>query len=293
MENELALQILAEDRSIIAYRPKLAQFVGSVTAAILLQQIFYRFSQSKNEPFYKFREACNSELYRAGDSWTEELGYSAKQLDAALGVIGTKIEKGVKKQEVMTHKFEGDSFPKTSLPYLVVYWTDSSRVTWYWLNRELLGKCLKCIYLGNSPKVNYLVIHQTAITSIPENTTENTTNISKVRARNDKRKTPVVSILRDVIYEAILEGWDLQDDGIVPRIRETLLTVLPNTDATGIKRFVKWYHLKNDGISLPIADEKLKTWYGRFLKETAPVAHYTNPENAKLAREIADAKRKA
>lgn len=170
MNNELGLRILAEDAQVIAYRPKLARFIGSITAAILLQQVFFRFTQHNNEPFYKFREACSHELYKTGDSWCEELGFSPKQFDGALAVIGTKIEKGVKKSEVMAYQIDGDVFPHTAFQYMVVYWTDSSRVTWYWLNRELLGKCLNSVYLGNSQNGNYLVNQQTAITSLPEKT---------------------------------------------------------------------------------------------------------------------------
>lgn len=171
-EEYLALQILADEKNAIAYRPKLAMFLGSVTAAILLQQVFYRFSHSNNQPFYKFRDGCEHKLYKSGDSWCEELGFSPKQFDTALDVIGTKITKGANKAETMAHEFTGDEFPDTSIPYLVVYWTDSNRITWYWLNRELLGKCLKFIYLVKSTKGDYLEPSKKGNTSIPKSTSE-------------------------------------------------------------------------------------------------------------------------
>lgn len=174
-EEYLALQILADERNVIAYRPKLAMFLGSVTGAILLQQIFFRFAHHDNQEFYKFREACSHKLYKAGDSWCEELGFTTKQFDTALGIIGTKIEKGKSKADVMKHEVTGDEFSPSSLPYLVVYWTDSNRITWYWLNRDLLGKCLKYIYLYKNPNGIYLKRAKRAITSITETTPQTTT----------------------------------------------------------------------------------------------------------------------
>jgi hypothetical protein len=171
-EEYLALQILADERNAIAYRPKLAMFLGSVTAAILLQQVFYRFSHSDNQPFYKFRDECEHKLYKRGDSWCEELGFSPKQFDTALDVIGTKITKGANKAETMAHEVTSDVFPDDSIAYLVVYWTDSNRITWYWLNRDLLGKCLKFIYLVKSTKGDYLEPPKRANTSIPKSTSE-------------------------------------------------------------------------------------------------------------------------
>ena len=45
------------------YRPSLYLATGSVTAAILLQQLIYW-----NHPFYKFMEPCDHPTYKPGDS---------------------------------------------------------------------------------------------------------------------------------------------------------------------------------------------------------------------------------
>jgi len=140
------INILAEDGDIILYRKSLRPICSSVTATILLQQIIWYAKQNGFQPFYKFRApAPKHHLYREGDSWTERLGFSGKEFDAALSRIGTKITKGVSKSEVLNG---------TTPQCLVLYWTDASRVTWYQLNWELLGNLL----LGN-----YLVVDQRGI----------------------------------------------------------------------------------------------------------------------------------
>jgi hypothetical protein len=75
-----------------------------------------------------------------GDSWIEELGFSGDEFDAALKRIGTKIMAGTSKAEAMQ---------KTDATGLVLYWTDSNRVTWYSVNVELLGNLAFPHYLEN------------------------------------------------------------------------------------------------------------------------------------------------
>ena len=125
---------------MIAYRPKLNRITGSVLASVLLQQTNYRFVNNGEQPFYKFRAPCQRALYRSGDSWIEELGFSGDEFDAALKRIGTKIVTGVSKAEALK---------KTDATGLVLYWTDSNRVTWYAVNVELLGNLAFPNYLEN------------------------------------------------------------------------------------------------------------------------------------------------
>jgi hypothetical protein len=84
-----------------------------------------------------------------------------------------------------------------------------------------------------------------------------------------RAKSKTQSIVRDGIYDAIIKGWELGDDGLVPRIRTTLFEGYAPTDADWITRFVAWYKHKNNGLSLPIDDTKLKNWYGKFFKDPA------------------------
>jgi hypothetical protein len=261
MTLNLALQVLADDNSVIAYRPKLAVCLGSVTAAILLQQILYRFVQNGREPFYKFREPCENELYKTDDSWCEELGFSVKQFDTALSVIGTKITKGASKAEAMSHKVDGDEFPKASLNYLVVYWTDSSRVTWYWLNWNLLGKCLNGIYLDKSTNGIYLQNAQTAETFSSKKTTKKTTETKRRSPSNGNKPT---EINHDEIYWAIWNNWTTGDKTIT-NVRQWI----GDADSHDIAAFAAWYKMKNPSLSMPLKEETVQRWWGDFRKAQA------------------------
>ena len=74
---------LYHDFKTIAYRPELRAITNSVTATILLQQVFFRWVNNDSKPFYKFKEPCNHKLYKHGDSWCEELGFSRAEFDTA------------------------------------------------------------------------------------------------------------------------------------------------------------------------------------------------------------------
>lgn len=126
------IDIIASDRTLITYRPKLNDLTGSVTATILLQQIMYWWAQKKR-PFYKFKEPCKHPDYRAGDSWTEELGFSRHEFNTALKKIGAKISRKLPREEAAQHA-------------LVFYWTDMSRKTWYEINEARLRLRLIQLY---------------------------------------------------------------------------------------------------------------------------------------------------
>lgn len=124
------LEILAYDKDIILYRPELNKLTGSVTATILLQQMIYWWSKNDRKKFYKFKNPPTSEellqYYHKGDSWCEELGITSKVFDNAIKKIGFKLGKSkniISKEEAY-----------------VIYYTDSSRLTWYELNED---KCIQ------------------------------------------------------------------------------------------------------------------------------------------------------
>lgn len=134
------LDLLAEDRELIAYRKSLNNITGGVMPTLLLQQILFYAKNKGWQPFYKFRKPCGHDLYQPGDSWKEELGFIEYEFDSALEKIGTKIVGGVKKADVL----------KTISPKsIILYWTDANRITWYMVNRQLLGNLIKCNYLEN------------------------------------------------------------------------------------------------------------------------------------------------
>ncbi len=128
-------KMLAGQYRAISYRPELVEIAGSVTSAILLQQITYWASRSGWQAFFKFRSKCAHDDYRLGDSWTEELAFSGHEFDAALRKIATKVTTGKSKTDALQYA-------------LVVYWTDSSRKTFYLLNWALLEERLGEVYSG-------------------------------------------------------------------------------------------------------------------------------------------------
>lgn len=136
MENKQdILDILAEDNSLISYRPSLNKITDSVTATILLQQIIFYWKISGKKKFYKFREPCKHKKYRDGDSWTEVLGFSLSEFDGAIKKVGFK--KGKTKNRIKKE----DAF--------VVYYRDKEGLTWYELQENRLREAFSQIYLLN------------------------------------------------------------------------------------------------------------------------------------------------
>ena len=124
------MEMLGEDVKVIPYRPQFRKITNSVTAAILLQQMFYRWFHKGKQPFYKYKESCDANDYRAGDSWCEELGFSRSEFDTALAKIAQKVTKGIPKD----------------YDAIVWYWTSIDRKTWYEVNESALRKALLSLY---------------------------------------------------------------------------------------------------------------------------------------------------
>jgi len=93
---QIAQEILDEDRKMIKYRPSWKDMTGSITSAILLQQIRFRWKREKG-PFYKFIKPPTSEKamkkYKKGDSWCEELGFTGYEYEGAFKLIGKRLKK--------------------------------------------------------------------------------------------------------------------------------------------------------------------------------------------------------
>ncbi len=162
-----ATKLIADDRRAVSYRPRFARLVGSVLSAILLQQMIYWWDRNGEQPFFKFKEPCKNKEYRTGDSWCEELGFTRYEFDSALALIGTKIVKGISKNMAMEWEIARlEDFPnddagfvagmQRSIQHLIVYWTDSNRRTWYWVNSALLDKVAEQLYLDKSDLQLYL-----------------------------------------------------------------------------------------------------------------------------------------
>lgn len=162
-----AAKLIADDRRAVSYRPRFARLVGSVLGAILLQQMIYWWDNNGEKPFFKFKEPCQNKEYRPGDSWCEELGFTRYEFDTTLALIGTKVVKGISKTMAMEWEIARlADFPnddpgfvagmRRSIQHLVVYWTDSNRQTWYWVNATLLDKVADQLYLDKSDLQLYL-----------------------------------------------------------------------------------------------------------------------------------------
>lgn len=160
------LSVLAEDKRLVTYRPRFVLLTNSVHAAILLSQVLYWWDKSERKPFYKFKQSCNHKAYKPGDSWCEELEWNSTEFDSALRVIGTKVTKGISKKDLLATEFperlvtesneEYCARIETAISRIVIYWTDSSRITHYAVNERLLGKLLTAVYLDKTLSVRYL-----------------------------------------------------------------------------------------------------------------------------------------
>lgn len=159
------LALLAEDRDLVSYRKSLRKLTGSVTSAILLQQVLYWFTRQGYQTFYKFKEPCNHKLYKPGDSWTEELGFSKREFDGALKRIGTKITSGKKKTALLEGR---------DITNVVLYWIGNDRVTWYEINADLLVDLLKRIYYVKHNLCFTMKSTNCALHVVPETTAETT-----------------------------------------------------------------------------------------------------------------------
>lgn len=127
----------------IAYRPSLKNITGSTNGAIILQQIAWFWYSNKERPFYKFIQRCDHADYRDGDSWCEELNMTYSEFTTAASKFAFKIEAGLKKSEAEKQ-------------FIVIFWTDSDRKTWWQFNSKTFERLYKVELLGNSENSNYL-----------------------------------------------------------------------------------------------------------------------------------------
>lgn len=115
---------IMDSRDSIPFRRSNRYIAGSINGALLLEQIVYWYAKMGQKPFYKIKEPCDSPQYKIGQSWCEELGFSSREFDTAIKLIGQKISKKITRDENI----------------LVHYWVDFRRLTFYEINMELYSK---------------------------------------------------------------------------------------------------------------------------------------------------------
>jgi hypothetical protein len=111
---------------IIPYHPEYRKVAGSVTAAILFEQLEYWFDKYDYNNFYKFLEpAPGNPSYTTGDSWVEELGFSAEEFRFAFDRIGVRYNS---KTEFFKAQEEGRLFIKNGEEKLYCSFIDKQKI---------------------------------------------------------------------------------------------------------------------------------------------------------------------
>jgi len=194
------LDVLFNDKNLIIYRPELRQIAGSITAAILLNQIIYWWAKNGRKKFYKFKNKCTHEKYKDGDSWCEELGFSQKEFDNAIKKIGFKLGK-------TKNIIDKDDA-------IVIYYRDREGLTWYSIQEELLENKLSGIYNVNDQREFTIEGYQREFSkendervfsnnNVTETTTKTTTENYLETSKDKSFDAKKVSMFRDgkVLYD--------------------------------------------------------------------------------------------
>lgn len=194
--------VLSLTANVIPYHKEFRKIAGSVTASILWQQLEYWFSKTEGEKFYKFLSGLKEEKfgYKNGDSWTEELGFSAKEFRNAFKHIGVSY-KSKKEFDGSTNKFitKDNNGGEKEFMYCSYYDKENFK-TWYFRNDKLINKNIELL----SNKNNDIPDEQREYTTLPkgtchitkgnpvtytENTTKNTTDIMQAELADNKNSS--------------------------------------------------------------------------------------------------------
>ncbi len=197
---ESAFHLLSDDRRV-TYYPAFKEATDSVVAAILLKQIYYWWSHQGRKPFYKFSQSCKHPQYQEGDSWTEELGFTEREFRTARNKIARKVTQGADKYQLLSDCF-------------VIYWTDSSRRTWYQVNEDKAADLLANLPIpSNRAKRQYLVSDKSADTYNTDTTTDTNSYVGAKSAPAPKKESEATRKAKARIIQALAES-DTQREGI-------------------------------------------------------------------------------
>lgn len=227
----------------IPYRPFLRQLVGDVNAAILLQQIAFRYVSHDRKPFYKFVEPCEHPLYRPGDSWAEELAFSKDQLLHALKKIATRTQKSERKAVLKVSQPEFGLSPDKrnkdrviliNRNALVTYWRERDNVLRFELNEHLL---INAVEAWNKRLKQDNPTSEVDFSYPLDSENPPTYNIKDSRNNNQKAKKTIpetTSLFRGLACGAeidilIADLWETTAPATIAKIRTTLLGEHPET----------------------------------------------------------------
>ena len=242
----MILSIIAQDKTLITYRPKLNELTGSITATILLQQIMYWWDISGNKEFYKFKAPCKHPDYKEGDSWTESLGMTIYEFDSA--------------------------YKKLKELGLVSSRNTIDRKTYYSLDENLLEACVSQIYLNGknqdrkSEKTDILNgKNQDSITNIDytETTTESEEKENTPDFENSKPQNEIKNLTQSLDNYCVKIGLNPNQE-LAWKIKRTINS---KQNPQGFLDYLNNYRSNQDDFD----DKKLKFifyqdyWYNDFL----------------------------
>jgi hypothetical protein len=135
-------KILSIFSNTIPYIKELRPVAGTVTAAIVMQQLDYWFARKPNG-FYKYLEPpkMNASFYKKGDSWCEEIGLSAEEFQNAFKNIAvaykskTEFRKALDENTVFFNEAGAEKF-------YARYYDRDKGLSFYYRNHALVDKVL-------------------------------------------------------------------------------------------------------------------------------------------------------
>lgn len=172
-------KLLAITRNIIPYVRELREHAGSVTSTLYMQQLEYWFDKFP-DGFYKYLSPPKEGAagYKKGDSWSEELGFSLRELKSAWSNIGVTLgsmsayKEAVKNSNPFLKEDGSEAF------YCAVY-DRLNHITWYYRNHDKVDETLNDL-------ISESVISGTDKSASPENTKAHLPKVQNVISGTDK-----------------------------------------------------------------------------------------------------------
>jgi hypothetical protein len=128
----------------VSYRPKLNAVTGSALGSIFLVRLLWRWEAQGRQPFHRFSDrAPDHDQYRPGQSWCEELQWSRREFDTAVGAVSTRLPSG---QGVLRY-YEQEARQGVVPRLMVIRWQDGAHRMWWEVIEPAVGRLLAPIYL--------------------------------------------------------------------------------------------------------------------------------------------------